>query len=132
MKNDLFVTILGSDYFFGTATLARCEFVLLVKEPNNTYDPEAIRVEIPFAGTAGYIANSPGTRAKNTMSAGRVYDSIGDISVASIEGKVDGFIIAKVRPEIDEISFSIDLKPQSKSAVPAKEEREWRNLQNKN
>ena len=43
----------------------------LVKEPDNEYDKEAIRVELDGLGLVGYVANSPGTVQGESMSAGR-------------------------------------------------------------
>ena len=43
--------------------------VKLVKEPDNEYDSEAIKAELPGLGCAGYVANSPHTRFWATASA---------------------------------------------------------------
>lgn len=48
----------------------------LVKEPDNEYDKEAIRVEINGLGKIGYVANSPYTVIGESRSAGRIYDLI--------------------------------------------------------
>ena len=40
------------------------------------YDAEAIQVALPVCGKVGYIANSPCTVAKGTLSAGRAYDRV--------------------------------------------------------
>lgn len=71
-----FVTITGFRNYFGIqpfriGRLIRCE-----KEPDNIYDNESIRCTLPVIGTVGYIANSTGTVAGGTMSAGRVYDKV--------------------------------------------------------
>ena len=52
--------------------------VRLVKEPDNEYDKEAIKVEMDGLGLVGYVANSPYTVQGESMSAGRLYDRIGD------------------------------------------------------
>jgi len=52
--------------------------VRLIKEPDNKCDKEAIRVEMDGLGTVGYVANSPFTVLGESMSAGRVYDKMGD------------------------------------------------------
>ena len=52
--------------------------VHLVKEPDNQYDSEAIKVELEGLGKIGYVANSPYTTLGNSYSAGRLYDKIGD------------------------------------------------------
>ena len=52
--------------------------VKLIKETDNEYDKEAIKVELPGLGTIGYVANSPYTVLGESYSAGRLYDKIGD------------------------------------------------------
>ena len=51
--------------------------VKLIKEPDNKYDAEAIRVEVKGIGHVGYVANSTGTVLGDSCSAGRMYDKIG-------------------------------------------------------
>ena len=41
--------------------------VRLVKEPDNNFDSEAIKVEIDGLGHIGYVANSPYTIAGESM-----------------------------------------------------------------
>lgn len=48
-----------------------------VKEPDNLYDGEAIKVAMKEIGIVGYVANSAYTVAVGTMSAGRIYDKVG-------------------------------------------------------
>ncbi len=50
----------------------------LVKEKDNEFDKEAIRVELEGLGLVGYVANSPYTVQGESMSAGRMYDSMED------------------------------------------------------
>ena len=52
--------------------------VKLIKEPDNEYDKEAIKVEMDGLGLVGYVANSPYTVKGESMSAGRLYDKIRD------------------------------------------------------
>lgn len=63
----------------------------LIKEPDNEVDSEAIKVEMRGIGKIGYVANSPYTVLGESMSAGRLYDKIGDEAV----GKVL-YVLAKV------------------------------------
>ena len=58
--------------------------VKLVKEPNNEYDKEAIKVEMPGIGHIGYVANSPYTVVGESYSAGRLYDKIGDTATGTV------------------------------------------------
>ena len=59
--------------------------VKLIKEPDNEYDKEAIRVEYKDGvGKIGYVANSPYTVLGESMSAGRLYDKIGDEAAGKV------------------------------------------------
>ena len=58
--------------------------VKLVKEPDNEYDREAIRVELEGLGLVGYVANSPYTVVGESYSAGRLYDKIGDTAEGTV------------------------------------------------
>lgn len=71
-----FVTITGFNHYHGIAPLRPGKLVLCKKEPDNIYDSEAICCTVPVYGKLGYIANSTGTVAGGTMSAGRIYDSV--------------------------------------------------------
>ena len=62
------IHILGSDF------LKKGMKVKLIKEPDNEYDKEAIRVELKGLGKIGYVANSPYTVIGESKSAGRMYD----------------------------------------------------------
>ena len=50
--------------------------VRLIKEPDNQYDAEAIRVEMKPLSKIGYVANSTNTVIGDSWSAGRMYDWI--------------------------------------------------------
>lgn len=58
--------------------------VTLEKEPDNEWDKEAIKVNMPGLGQIGYVANSVRTVIGDSYSAGRLYDKIGD----KAQGKV--------------------------------------------
>lgn len=77
-------TIVGTYYRHGKDFLEKDMTVKLVKEPDNTFDREAIKVELEGLGHIGYVANSVGTVIGESYSAGRLYDKIGDTA----EGKV--------------------------------------------
>ncbi|MGI6451295.1 MAG: HIRAN domain-containing protein [Desulfitobacteriia bacterium] len=76
------MTITGTTHYYGMKPFEINRILLLVKEPDNEYDAEAIRAELPYIGKVGYVANSPSTMAKGTMSAGRLYDRIGNYAYA--------------------------------------------------
>ena len=67
--------------------------VKLEKEPDNEYDKEAIQVKIKGLGKIGYVANSPFTVKGESMSAGRLYDKIGDKAKGKVVFVVDGGVV---------------------------------------
>ena len=71
---DTLITITGLNYRFGSEFLKKGMKVKLIKEPDNEYDKEAIRVELKGLGKIGYEANSPYTVIGESKSAGRMYD----------------------------------------------------------
>ncbi len=71
---DVHFTITGMNYYFGNDFLKKGMKVKLIKEPDNEYDKEAIRVELKGLGKIGYVANSPRTVLGDSKSAGRMYD----------------------------------------------------------
>lgn len=73
---DIFFTLTGTNHYYGSDFLKNGMKVKLVKEPDNEYDKEAIRVEIKGLGKIGYVANSPYTVIGESRSAGRLYDLI--------------------------------------------------------
>ena len=54
------------------------------KEPDNKYDKEAIKVTYEGLGKIGYVANSSYTVIGESISAGRLYDKIGDTAEAKV------------------------------------------------
>lgn len=80
----IFFTIAGTKHYYGQDFFTPGMTVKLIKEPENECDREAVRVELEGLGLVGYVANSPYTVIGESISAGRLYDKIGD----SAEGKV--------------------------------------------
>ena len=75
---ELYFTIAGCSHYFGSDFMEKGMKVKLEKEPDNEYDKEAIPVKIKGLGKIGYVANSSFTVKGESMSAGRLYDKIGD------------------------------------------------------
>jgi hypothetical protein len=73
---DVYFTITGMNHYFGSDFMEKGMKVKLIKEPDNEYDKEAIRVELKGLGKIGYVANSPYTVIGKSISAGRMYDLI--------------------------------------------------------
>ena len=80
----IYFTITGTNYYMGKSFFEKDMFVKLVKEPDNEYDREAIKAEIPGLGKVGYVANSPYTVLGESYSAGRLYDKIGDEAIGMV------------------------------------------------
>ena len=81
----VYITITGLNHHYGQEFLEPDMEVQLVKEPDNDYDNEAIKVNIEGLGHIGYVANSSYTVLGECMSAGRLYDRIGDTAAATIK-----------------------------------------------
>jgi len=98
MKRTYF-TITGTNHYHGQDFLKTGIPVHLVKEPDNKYDSEAIKVELEGLGQIGYVANSPYTVLGNSYSAGRLYDKIGDTADGMILYVVTGGVLCYVENE---------------------------------
>ena len=102
-EKNLYTTIVGLKNYEGNKVFKIGSIVKLVKEPENDYDLEAIACESKYIGKTGYIANSVQTVTKGTMSAGRIYDKIEDVSYCKVQFVSNDSVIAKVmdKQEID-------------------------------
>ncbi len=76
--NNIYFTLTGTHHQHGKEFLKPDMVITLIKEPDNEYDKEAIKVELPGLGKIGYVANSPYTVVGESYSAGRLYDKIED------------------------------------------------------
>jgi len=94
---EIYITIAGAGFRYGIEFLEKGMIVKLVKEPDNQFDKEAIKVELKPFGTIGYVANSTKTVVGECYSAGRLYDKIEDEAEAEIAYLTDSFAIAKVK-----------------------------------
>ncbi len=92
----MFFTITGTGYRYGQEFFEPGMEVRLVKEPDNDYDKEAIKVEMDGLGTVGYVANSVGTVMGESYSAGRLYDKIGDTAKGTVMYVLPGGVLCSV------------------------------------
>ena len=99
----VFFTIAGTSYRYGTDFMKRGMKVKLVKEPDNKYDHEAIRVEMEGLGIVGCVANSTRTVVGESYSAGRLYDKIGKKAKAKIFLVNDSWVLCKIKLDGEEI-----------------------------
>ena len=80
-----FFTLTGTKHYYGSDFLKPGMKVELKKEPDNEYDKEAIKVELEGLGKIGYVANTPYTALGDSMSAGRLYDRVGDVAYGVVK-----------------------------------------------
>lgn len=99
---ELYVTVTGFSHYYGKKPFNVGKRLRCVKEKNNVHDNEAIKVTLKEIGTIGYIANSPYTKAEGTLSAGRIYDKVGDRFFIEVIFITDSKVICKVLPMKDE------------------------------
>ncbi|MEF9942532.1 MAG: HIRAN domain-containing protein [Lachnospiraceae bacterium] len=91
-----YFTLTGTKYYFGKEFLEPGMKVQLIKEPENEYDNEAIRVEFKSIGKIGYVANSSFTVQGESLSAGRLYDRMGKQASAKVVLVLPQGVICKV------------------------------------
>ncbi|MCI5620702.1 MAG: HIRAN domain-containing protein [Lachnospiraceae bacterium] len=82
--SEIYFTITGMNHYHGNEFMEPKMEVKLTKEPDNEADAEAIKVEMPGIGQIGYVANSPYTVIGESMSAGRIYDKIGESAKGTV------------------------------------------------
>lgn len=112
-KKELYVTITGFRSYYGLQPFAIGNLIRCRKEPDNRYDCDAIKCTLPVLGTVGYVANSVGTVACGTMSAGRVYDRVLEKFYVRVMFTTNTKIICKVE-QGDRIRLEQELEVQQK------------------
>jgi len=100
--NTEYFTITGLDYRYGSEFLENGMTVNLVKEPDNEYDKEAIKVVLPGLGTIGYVANSTRTVLGDSHSAGYLYHMIDEGVTGTVLYKLPGGVICSLNNVYDE------------------------------
>ncbi len=70
--------------------------VKLIKEPDNEYDKEVIQVKVRGLGKVGYVANGPYTVKGESMSAGRLYDKLGDQAKGKVVFVIDSGVVCRI------------------------------------
>jgi len=92
----MFITITGSQYYLGIETYKIGQELFLKKDIGNNYDDEAIKVETKSGATCGHVANSVGSVARGTHSAGYIYNSIKEDQKCRISFILDEKVIAEL------------------------------------
>lgn len=91
-----FFTITGTKYYYGSKFFEPGMRVQLIKDKENQYDREAIQVNVKGLGKVGYVANSPYTVLGESMSAGRLYDKIGNKAIGTVVYVLDNGILCSI------------------------------------
>jgi len=92
----IYFTLTGTCFYHGGEFMEPGMQVKLVKEPDNPYDSEAIKVKMKGIGQVGYVANSPKTVLGESMSAGRIYDRIGKKAAGRVVQVLPGGVLCKL------------------------------------
>ncbi len=71
---DIYTAIIQTGFTKTKNLLTLGEEVILLKEPDNSYDAEAISCVVPSLGKVGYVINNFRKLPKGCFSAGRIYD----------------------------------------------------------
>ena len=80
----IYFTLTGTKYYHGNEFLKPGMKLKLKKEPDNKFDKEAIVVKKEGLGEIGHVANSAHTVIGESMSAGRIYDKIGESAKGTV------------------------------------------------
>ncbi len=96
---DFYITITGTQYYQGSEFIKPEMEIKLEKDPENEYDKEAIKAEMRGIGKIGYVANSVGTVIGESISAGRLYDKIGDEASATVLYVLPGGVLCSIVAE---------------------------------
>lgn len=80
----VYITLTGTKYYYGNEFLRRGMKLKLEKDPKNEFDKEAIKVMYDGLGQIGSVANSTHTVIGESISAGRLYDKIGEKATARV------------------------------------------------
>lgn len=92
----IYFTITGTKYRIGHDFMKPGMKVKLIKEPDNPYDAEAIKVMMKGAGHVGYVANSIYTVKGDSWSAGRIYDHFGKKAKGTVKLVLTDGVICKL------------------------------------
>lgn len=98
-----YITITGMKHYYGLRPFSVGKKLKCVKEKNNPYDSEAIKVVMKEIGTVGYVANSSYTVATGTMSAGRIYEKVKKKFVVEVMFITSSGIICRVVEGLKEV-----------------------------
>ena len=91
-----YITITGFSHYYGLKPFKVGKRLKCVKEPDNDYDAEAIKVVLKHIGTVGYVANSVFTVVRGTSSAGAIAHKVKNAFFIEVMFITESEIICKV------------------------------------
>ena len=94
-----YFTLTGTRHYYGVEFMEPGMTVMLVKDPENEFDKEAIKVKMEGLGQVGFVANSPYTVQGESLSAGRLYDRIGETAFGEIKYVLPQGVLCEVVEE---------------------------------
>ena len=96
-KKTIYFTITGLTMRLPDTEFIKPDMVVnLEKEPDNDWDKEAIKVNMPGLGQIGYVANSVRTVMGDSYSAGRLYDKIEDFAKGKVLYNMGSSVICEL------------------------------------
>lgn len=91
-----YITITGFSHYYGLKPFKIGKRLKCVKEPDNDFDAEAIKVVLKHIGTVGYVANSVFTVTRGTSSAGAIANKMKDSFFVEVMFITEARVICKV------------------------------------
>lgn len=93
---DHYITITGMNHYYDMKPFKIGKRLKCIKEPDNDYDEEAIRVVLKHIGTIGYVANSVYTVIRGTSSAGAIAHHVNKSFLVEVMFITGSRVICKV------------------------------------
>lgn len=92
----MYITITGSMHYLGMQSYKIGQELTLIKDLDDCYDDESIKVLTDTGTTCGHVANSVHSVARGSHSAGYIYNLIKDNQKCIISFIIDDYVIAKI------------------------------------
>lgn len=100
--NDIYFTITGTNFRYGNEFFEPGQQVRLIRDPDNEYDKEAIKVEMAGLGQVGWVANSVGTVLGESHSAGWLYEKIFDNTTGTVVYVLPRGVVCKLDTTVND------------------------------
>jgi len=100
-----YITITGMNHYYGMKPFRIGKRLKCIKEPDNDYDDEAIKVVLKHVGTVGYVANSVYTVIRGTSSAGAIAHLVNKMFIVEVMFITGSRVICKV---VDGLKSDLD------------------------